>query len=390
MFTVRELLYADDAGILFNSRLDMQAGLDALVTHLFLFGLECHYSPEGTPPDDSKSQCVFFPAPNATVIVADEQPITISAHDVENRTFPAGAMPFVRTFKYLGSVLNQDLNDNADVANRIRSAQAAFGALRCVFKIKTISLPSKKNLYLAAVLPMLLFGSETWTMNSNNTNKLRRFHNDCIRSISGINRWKQWKCKISNETLFKKIGVQPVEFYIDLRTLRWIGHLSRMGNTRLPKMLFFSWDPTALTVPLGRRAQFGSRARTLLQDLATSLTQPEQQRMADVDRTCDAKEKLKAAKQAVKMQGRKVGPAKKEGHAQYEAALQILHILANQQGEAEATLKTATSLSKFKQTDFSSAPNHAAMKPIANWMSFATNRECWKAIVKNFVEKKYR
>ena len=61
-----------------------------------------------------------------------------------------------------------------------------------------------------------------------------------------------------------------------------------------------------------------------------------------------------------------------------------------QQGEAEATLKTATSLSKFKQTDFSSAPNHAAMKPIANWMSFATNRECWKAIVKNFVEKKYR
>ena len=67
------------------------------------------------------------------------------------------------------------------------------------------------------------------------------------------------------------------------------------------------------------------------------------------------------------MQGRKVGPAKKEGHAQYEAALQILHILANQQGEAEATLKTATSLSKLKQTDFSSAPNHAAMKPIANW-----------------------
>ena len=88
-FTVRELLYADDAGILFNSRLDMQAGLDALVTHLSLFGLECHYSPEGTPPDDSKSQCVFFPAPNATVTVADEQPITISAHDVENRTFPA-------------------------------------------------------------------------------------------------------------------------------------------------------------------------------------------------------------------------------------------------------------------------------------------------------------
>ena len=68
------------------------------------------------------------------------------------------------------------------------------------------------------------------------------------------------------------------------------------------------------------------------------------------------------------------------------AALQFLHILANQLSEAEATLKTATSMSKFKQTDFSSAPNHAAMKPIANWVStFATNRECWKAIVKNFV-----
>jgi hypothetical protein len=67
-----------------------------------------------------------------------------------------------------------------------------------------------------------------------------------------------------------------------------------------------------------------------------------------------------------------------------------LHILANQQGEAQATLKTATSLSKFKQIDFSSAPNHEAMKPTVNWMSFATNRECWKAIVKKFVEEKYR
>ena len=57
--------------------------------------------------------------------------------------------------------------------------------------------------------------------------------------------------------------------------------------------------------------------------------------MADVWSYFWCEEKLKAAKQAVKMQGRKVGPVKKEGHAQYEAALQILHILANQQGEAE-------------------------------------------------------
>jgi hypothetical protein len=73
--------------------------------------------------------------------------------------------------------------------------------------------------------------------------------------------------------------------------------------------------------------------------------------MADVDRTCDAREKLKAAKQASKCKEENVGPAKKEGHAQYESALQILHILANQQGEAEATLKTATMIAEQIQTN---------------------------------------
>jgi hypothetical protein len=86
--------------------------------------------------------------------------------------------------------------------------------------------------------------------------------------------------------------------------------------------------------------------------------------MADVDRTRDAKERLKIAKQNAKQQN---GTSKGR-----RPAIQVLNTLAKDQGEAEE------------------APNHAAMKPIVNWISFATNRDSWKAIVKKIVEEKYR
>ena len=55
-----------------------------------------------------------------------------------------------------------------------------------VFKDKNLSLKTKKLVYKAVVLDVLLYESETWTTKRDATKKLEVFHNRCLREILGI------------------------------------------------------------------------------------------------------------------------------------------------------------------------------------------------------------
>jgi hypothetical protein len=63
----------------------------------------------------------------------------------------------------LGSIIHRDGMDTADVDARIRSARSAFRALRqCLFARKDVTLEgSKRAVYTALILSVLLYGSES-------------------------------------------------------------------------------------------------------------------------------------------------------------------------------------------------------------------------------------
>ena len=55
-----------------------------------------------------------------------------------------------------------------------------------VFKNKDLSLPTKRAVYRAVVLAVLLYGAETWTMKAVHIRHLNSFHNWCIQTILGV------------------------------------------------------------------------------------------------------------------------------------------------------------------------------------------------------------
>ena len=60
-------------------------------------------------------------------------------------------------------MIHCSLSDSHDVANRIRKASAAFGALReTIFGTKYVPLQAKAALYSPGVLSVLLYGCESW------------------------------------------------------------------------------------------------------------------------------------------------------------------------------------------------------------------------------------
>ena len=116
----------------------------------------------------------------------------LNESDVRPVQVEGGSVDVVQT--YLGANISRDGEITGEVTRRIARAARAFGCLRVpVFKNKDLSLATKRAVYRAVVLAVLLYGAETWTMKAVHTRRLNSFHNRCIRTILGVTRYQQWK-----------------------------------------------------------------------------------------------------------------------------------------------------------------------------------------------------
>ena len=91
------------------------------------------------------------------------------------------------------------------------------------------------NVYYSVVIPTLLYASETWPLYRKQINMLETFHMRCLRSILGVT----WENKMSNNEVLSKCFSTGIECMLIKSQLRWVGHIVRMGDTRIPKHLLY-------------------------------------------------------------------------------------------------------------------------------------------------------
>ena len=235
-YAVPDSEYADDAAVLFTSRESLQSSTPAMIAHFNRFGMSIHV---GTKDKQSKSEALFVAAPPTTY--AD--PDTYDGVDLSNIELGGGTfIPVVASFLYLGSILTRDCRDDDDVAHRIEAASGAFGALRkCIFASQTIAFKAKSALYVALILSILLYGSESWCLTEKLLRKLRTFHHRCVRAMCRVTRKHTRVHRISTVELLYRTGLSPIDTYITRRQLRWAGHVARMDFSRLPRKMISCW-----------------------------------------------------------------------------------------------------------------------------------------------------
>jgi len=90
--------------------------------------------------------------------------------------------------------------------------------------------------YVTVVLTILLYGCETWTLYRHNIRKLDQFYMRCLRRIAHI----QWKDKVPNTEVPQICNLTGIEVLLMTAQHRWIGDVTRMEDTRLPKITFYS------------------------------------------------------------------------------------------------------------------------------------------------------
>ena len=115
-----------------------------------------------------------------------------------------GHVECVTEFPYLGSVISRM---RPDFDQRIVRASRAFGALRkAVFNNKDLKLGTKRMIYNACVLSIVLYGSQCWTPLMRDLRRLESFHKRCIRLAIGTTNNQQWRECITSHSIRRRWG----------------------------------------------------------------------------------------------------------------------------------------------------------------------------------------
>ena len=67
-------------------------------------------------------------------------------------------------FIFLGSMINDDGNCDAEIAGIVILAKVAMNGLQKIWKDKNICKQTKTRLVKALVFPISMYGCESWTM----------------------------------------------------------------------------------------------------------------------------------------------------------------------------------------------------------------------------------
>ena len=89
----------------------------------------------------------------------------------------------VEEFKYLGTTLTNQNSIAEEIKSRLRSGNACCHSVQGVLSSRLLSKNLKIKIYRAIILPVVLYGCETWSLTLREERKLRVFENRVLRRI---------------------------------------------------------------------------------------------------------------------------------------------------------------------------------------------------------------
>ena len=110
-----------------------------------------------------------------------------------------------------------------------------MGALRSeVIEHKELSKATKLRVINAMVVPTLLYGSETWTLQRRHRSKIQAMEMRYLRRVEGVTRMD----RLANEDIRRRLGVEAVLEVADRKKKEWRKKIEEMPQERLVRRGF--------------------------------------------------------------------------------------------------------------------------------------------------------
>ena len=198
----RCMLFADDVVLLGESREELNGRLETWRQALEAYGFRLSRS------KTEYMECNFSKRRSGSTLE-----VKVGDHII----------PQVTRFRYLGSIVQNDGEIEADVHHRIQAGWLKWRRASGVLCDKKVPLKLKGKFYRTAVRPAMLYGTECWAVKSQHESKVSVAEMRMLRWMSGKTRHD----RIRNDIIRERVGVAPIVEKLVENRLRWFGHVER-------------------------------------------------------------------------------------------------------------------------------------------------------------------
>lgn len=209
---IQNIRYADDTVLLATNPEDLQIMLQKLNNTLLEYGLRIN-------TNKTKHMIV-----SKTPISETLTPLSLNNKIIDR----------VKSYKYLGCWLNENWESEKEIRTRIEIARNTFQKMRKLLTNRKINLKLRWRMVKCYIIPILMYGSESWTLKKNLINKLRAFEMWIYRRMLKI----KWTDRITNirvlEIMKKDLEVVST---IKKRKAAYFGHIYRNNKYNLLKLI---------------------------------------------------------------------------------------------------------------------------------------------------------
>ena len=157
------LAYADDVNILGESVLTVEENAETLVVATKETGLEVN-------ADKTKY-----------MIMSRDQ----NAGRSHSMKIDSGSIERVEEFKYLGTTLTNKNSIQEEIKSRLKLGNACYYSVQNFLSSSLLSKKLKIKIYRTIILPVVLYGCESWPLTLREEHRLRVFENRVLRRVFG-------------------------------------------------------------------------------------------------------------------------------------------------------------------------------------------------------------
>jgi hypothetical protein len=120
------------------------------------------------------------------------------------------------------------------IKSRLYSVNSCYHLVHSLLYSRLLSENVKVRIYKIIILPVVLYGCETWSLILREEHRLRVFENRVLRRIFGPKGDEvtgEWR-KLHSGELHNLYSSTDIIRQIKSRRMRWAGHVARMGEGR--------------------------------------------------------------------------------------------------------------------------------------------------------------
>ena len=131
----------------------------------------------------------------------------------------------------MGGKLNNNGSADCDTGRRPGLAVDAVRRLQTIWAATHIAITTEVKVYESLALSILMYNTETWTVTADTQRRLRVFEMDGLRRTAGVTRMHRRR---NRDIKASPNNQDDVAQKLEIRCLRYFGHVCRMDLHRLP------------------------------------------------------------------------------------------------------------------------------------------------------------